>query len=713
MWKAFSLIPPFFNPEEKTLLGANIKVFFKERPAVTGNLMWMNLLKKTIKVMDEDHQAFLFFWEEIFYFQFPDCLPYDHFLAPTASKLPLLNLRKNPEFPEIKEIIIYYPTSLGLQLFHLSEQRKISITLVPTKKIKQQGVLKIGKHLIENEIITENQLEQALKAQLTPDLPESKNKKVGQILLDSGTLSAETLQMAIAEQLQIPFLRLDYHLVDKVAITLIPINLMKEKQLIPLDYIDNTLVVAFKDPINHSLINMLSFMAKCPIEMVLATEEDIFWVIQHWIAPLLDAKDQDAQAHEFHDDIAQIEKQVAEIQEIPDEVLQKETQKGPVIRLVNSIFQDAIHQRASDIHFQPQETGVALVYRVDGNLLPINMFKSKVYLPMLNRIKIIGGMNIGEKRLPQDGRARITIPDQPTMDMRISCIPMVHGESLSLRILDQGKSKRLQEIGMADHERQKLQKALHSENGMVLITGPTGSGKSTTMRAAIEEIRVDNRHIITIEDPVETYMHGIQQIQVYPKIGFTFARALKAILRHDPEVVVLGEMRDQETSEIAVETALTGHLVLSTLHTNSAAKTITRLLDLGLASYLLKDALLAVLAQRLLRRVCPHCREIESFPEEVYQDLKHFLPKDQLFFSGRGCEHCHHTGFRGRIGVHELLIISPAIKEAIQPQTSAAAIESIARSEGMLTLLQNGVNIAIQGLTSLKEVHRVLFQVQD
>ncbi len=377
----------------------------------------------------------------------------------------------------------------------------------------------------------------------------------------------------------------------------------------------------------------------------------------------------------------------------------------PTVRFVDSLLEEAISRRASDIHLRPGEHDVVILLRIDGVLLEIRRVKHSNLSAIVSRIKIIGGMNIAERRLPQDGRHMVKQGDR-TIDLRLSIMPTVHGESVVIRILDTRQSlKTLDQIGFNGRDVERFRDLISHNQGIVLVTGPTGSGKSTTLYAALNGIKSSGVNIITVEDPVEYQIDGIRQIQVKPQIGYTFARALRHILRHDPDVIMVGEIRDQETAMMATESALTGHLVLSTLHTNSAATTITRLLEIGIAPYLLNASLLGVLAQRLVRRNCPHCLVEEEVSAHVRSTLG--LSRDEPFYVGSGCEHCRNLGFAGRVAAYELLEVTPALRALIEPSVSAQSIEQQAIHDGMRPLTQSALQLARDKLIPLNEVYRV------
>jgi type IV pilus assembly protein PilB len=391
-----------------------------------------------------------------------------------------------------------------------------------------------------------------------------------------------------------------------------------------------------------------------------------------------------------------------EVQQLEAERLSTEQ---PVVKLIADLIDRAIQRRASDIHIRPGQDSFELLYRIDGDLVSVRRFLPALLPAFVSRIKVIGGMNLAEHRVPQDGRASATSGDM-TVDLRISVIPTIHGEAVVIRILNAAFGLRsIAEIGFGTRDEQLFRDILGRSQGMLLVTGPTGSGKSTTLYAAVLECRKQNVNIITVEDPVEAKIEGILQVQINRAAGLSFARTLRNILRHDPDVVMVGEIRDQETAEIAVESALTGHLVFSTLHTNNAATTITRLLDLGVMPYLLKSTLLGVLAQRLARRNCRHCKVPEPVDPHVREVLGVGL--DETFWVGQGCPKCDGRGVRGRIGVYELLEVTPEISALIVPGADANAIHDLAQRQGMTSITRAAVELARGGVISLQEAFAI------
>ena len=471
-------------------------------------------------------------------------------------------------------------------------------------------------------------------------------------------------------------------------------DILLRLQAVPLHLNRGALVVAMADPSKLEDVQLLSFISGKTIEPMRAPVEQISKCLAKW-------------AHDKNelDALDELEKKGALNNHLSSTEIESLGKKKGVIRLMHSIIQEAIDRGVSDIHLHPRKDFLELLYRIDGSLLSIRHLNQSLHQALISRIKILGKMDISEHRLPQDGRIELT-KDNKSVDMRISIMPTIFGESAVIRILDSSKGLlSLEELGFNDKDTQTLQHMLHASYGMVLVTGPTGSGKSTTLYAAIKELVEQGPHIITVEEPVEYQMDGVTQIPVNHKTGYTFARALRNILRHDPDIVMVGEIRDGETAKIAVESALTGHLVLSTLHTNSAPSTITRLLEIGVQPYLLKDALVGVIAQRLVKKNCPECLVEEEVTDAVRQAIG--ADQKEKFFKGKGCKSCHSTGVKGRKSVYELLSISPDIKQAISENKTAQGLEAVALAEGMIPLGKHALELAREGVISAAEVYKV------
>ncbi|MDZ7922457.1 MAG: GspE/PulE family protein [Marinagarivorans sp.] len=546
--------------------------------------------------------------------------------------------------------------------------------------------MSLGNLLIECGVITPSQLEKALSHQHQhPELG-----RLGQVLLELKMISAERLGLTLAQQLGIAQVSLENFDIQPECVKLVPESLARRYLVVPLMLDGERLIVASPDPTHCELLHLLGFVTGKPVEAVLANANEVEQAISRLYAS--------ATAHELP------ENETSE-QSLSLHRIKQLAEDPPTVRFVDSLLEEAISRRASDIHLRPGEHDVVILLRIDGVLLEIRRVKHSNLSAIVSRIKIIGGMNIAERRLPQDGRHMVKQGER-TIDLRLSVMPTVHGESVVIRILDTRQSlKTLDQIGFNGRDVERFRDLISHNQGIVLVTGPTGSGKSTTLYAALNGIKDKGVNIITVEDPVEYQIDGIRQIQVKPQIGYTFARALRHILRHDPDVIMVGEIRDQETAMMATESALTGHLVLSTLHTNSAATTITRLLEIGIAPYLLNASLLGVLAQRLVRRNCPHCLVEEEVSAHVRSTLG--LSADEAFYVGKGCEHCRNLGFAGRVAAYELLEVTPALRALIEPSVSAQNIEQQAIHDGMRPLTQSALQLARDKLIPLNEVYRV------
>ena len=546
--------------------------------------------------------------------------------------------------------------------------------------------MSLGNLLLECGVITPSQLEKALSHQHEhPELG-----RLGQVLLELKMISAERLGLTLAQQLGIAQVSLENFDIQPECLKLVPESLARRYLVVPLMLDGERLIVASPDPTHCELLHLLGFVTGKPVEAVLANANEVEQAISRLYAS--------ATAHELPEN-------EASEQSLSLHRIKQLAEDPPTVRFVDSLLEEAISRRASDIHLRPGEHDVVILLRIDGVLLEIRRVKHSNLSAIVSRIKIIGGMNIAERRLPQDGRHMVRQGER-TIDLRLSIMPTVHGESVVIRILDTRQSlKTLDQIGFNGRDVERFRDLISHNQGIVLVTGPTGSGKSTTLYAALNGIKSSGVNIITVEDPVEYQIDGIRQIQVKPQIGYTFARALRHILRHDPDVIMVGEVRDQETAMMATESALTGHLVLSTLHTNSAATTVTRLLEIGIAPYLLNASLLGVLAQRLVRRNCPHCLVEEEVSAHVRSTLG--LSSDEPFYVGSGCEHCRNLGFAGRVAAYELLEVTPALRALIEPSVSAQSIEQQAIHDGMRPLTQSALQLARDKLIPLNEVYRV------
>ena len=482
----------------------------------------------------------------------------------------------------------------------------------------------------------------------------------------------------------------------------IPIRYAKKNIFFPLKKTRNTLEVAITNPELSQPLDDLARHFKCHIQSVISHKQAVLDLINR-------AYDESSASTEEAVDLLDSEETYENILAVeePEDLLDA-TDEEPIKRLVNSLLWQAAKDEASDVHIDPTPRETIVRYRIDGVLQQVTVFPRQVHVTVVNRIKVMSRLDIAQKGLPQDGRSMVLIAGRK-IDIRVSTVPTVHGEKIVMRLLFQEeKLMQLRQLGLAKYILQPYQNMVNSSGGIILVTGPTGSGKTTTLYASLAEIDNEARNIITIEDPVEYKLLGYSQIEVNPKVGLTFANALRSVLRQDPDVIMVGEMRDTETAQIAIQSALTGHLVFSTVHTNSAPATITRLIDMGIEPFLVSSSIIGVLAQRLVRRICPDCRKsYQPHPEQLRElGIKEvsFRKLDRRFFRGDGCDNCRQTGYRGRIGIHELLVMSEGVKNTILESSDSDTIKKQGLKEKMITLRRDGVNKIIHGLTTAEEI---------
>jgi general secretion pathway protein E len=482
----------------------------------------------------------------------------------------------------------------------------------------------------------------------------------------------------------------------------IPIRYAKKNIFFPLKKTRNTLEVAITNPELSQPLDDLARHFKCHIQSVISHKQAVLDLINR-------AYDESSASTEDAVDLLDSEETYENILAVeePEDLLDA-TDEEPIKRLVNSLLWQAAKDEASDVHIDPTPRETIVRYRIDGVLQQVTVFPRQVHVTVINRIKVMSRLDIAQKGLPQDGRSMVLIAGRK-IDIRVSTVPTVHGEKIVMRLLFQEeKLMQLRQLGLAKYILQPYQNLVNSSGGIILVTGPTGSGKTTTLYASLAEIDNEARNIITIEDPVEYKLSGYSQIEVKPKVGLTFANALRSVLRQDPDVIMVGEMRDTETAQIAIQSALTGHLVFSTVHTNNAPATTTRLIDMGIEPFLVSSSIIGVLAQRLVRRICPDCRKsYQPHPEQLRElGIKEvsFRKLDRRFFRGDGCDNCRQTGYRGRIGIHELLVMSEGVKNTILESSDSDTIRKQGLKEKMITLRRDGVNKILHGLTTAEEI---------
>ena len=502
---------------------------------------------------------------------------------------------------------------------------------------------------------------------------------------------------ATARRLGLPLVRLEHIPAEADALGLVPPDLARRLRAIPLRVCNGMVAVAMEDPGGPDAQRLLDFLSRERVLPLVASPLQI----REAIARHYDQVEDRAMARQLGIDASIIDGQSPSEQEA-----QRLALEMPVVSMVYTLIADAVARRASDIHLRPGEDATDVLYRIDDELVPVRRLARALNPAVVSRIKVLAGMNLAEHRRPQDGRTTFHLGDRQTVDLRISLLPTVFGESIVIRLLDTSESLwNLDQLGLSQGDRQRITDVMARSHGMFLATGPTGCGKSTTLYAMLLELRKQRINILTIEDPVEFHIPDIQQMQVNRAAGFTFASAMRNFLRHDPDVIMVGEIRDRETADIAVESALTGHLMLSTLHTNTAATTITRLLDLGVEAYLLRASLLGVISQRLVRLTCPHCRIEEEVDRHVREELG--VGAEEVFQTGRGCHHCEGLGVFRRQAVYELMVMTPRMRQLIVPGANADALHAAAVAEGMIPLTQAAVALARSGVISLAEAWRV------
>lgn len=551
--------------------------------------------------------------------------------------------------------------------------------------------LKIGELLLYAGKITNEQLQEALKEQ------EITNKKIGEILVENKWVTSEDIVESLEYQLGFPRVDLNKYDINIEVVTLIPESMVRKYKLIAIDKKENKLVIAMVDPLNFFAVDDVKLFTKMELETVLATNDDI--------NKLIDKHYSGASTKKVLEEFSDIN---TDFSDIDDEEEGEQVTTAPIVRLLNSIIEQAIRTKASDIHIEPYQDEIRVRFRIDGDLKEIMVLPRSNLSAIVTRIKIIGKMNIAERRIPQDGRVETKINDKE-IDMRISSLPTVYGEKIVIRLLDKSNFNFTKEgLGFSEANLKLFDKILSQPYGMILVTGPTGSGKTTTLYTVLKELNVVEKNVITIEDPVEYKLNGINQVLVNPKTGLTFAAGLRSILRQDPDTIMVGEIRDGETAEIAVRAAITGHLVLSTLHTNDCPSTVARLVDMGIEPYLVSSAVIGIVSQRLVKVLCPKCKKKY---EASYSEKKLLeLPQDEHIILHRavGCNACN-QGYRGRAAVHELMPINENIRRLIDTNATADKIREKASEEGMTTLFQSALVLALKGDTTFDEVMRVGF----
>jgi len=569
-----------------------------------------------------------------------------------------------------------------------------------TSKETYHGRKKLGECLIDAGLIDSKTLEKALEIQ------KIEKKKIGQILIDMGVTDDVEIAKALSRQLNIPFLSSGEIQCSEDIKALVPSEMAEHYLMVPIKKVDKKLLVAMANPMDFYAVDDLRFVTQMPIEMAVAPQRDIITAIEKFY-PKYDLEKEFSSEPASGDQVELVKSIEKEEKDVAQ--LLKLTELPPVVRFTNAILADAIKLSASDLHIEPQKTAVVVRYRVDGIVREIMKTDKHVHASLVSRIKIISNMDIAIRRKPQDGKAQIRYHNK-NYDLRVSTIPTSYGEKVTIRILDPDAARvRIEDLGFSDISFNDFVDAVNKPQGIILVTGPTGSGKSTTLYACLNRLNSPKVNIITVEDPIEYDIEGINQVQINPRAGITFASGLRSILRQDPDIVLVGEVRDSETASIAFQAAQTGHLRFSTLHTNDALSAVIRLVDLGVEPFLISASLNAVIGQRLVRKICPNCRVRESLPADFLRRLPMFADgnKSTDFWKGAGCNACNYSGYSGRMALFELLMITPSLREIIIANGSSSAIKSAAAKEGFQSMGLDGIQKAMKGLTTIEEVFRV------
>jgi general secretion pathway protein E len=568
--------------------------------------------------------------------------------------------------------------------------------------VSAQHGARLGEILVDLGHAHQEQVDEGL------ELQRIRPKRIGEVLTDLGYVEEDHVLEALSVQFDIPFERGITEQADSSLTTKAPVNFIREYQMVPYKKEEDTFFVAVNDPVNLLPLDDLRLLLDGPVEPVLCRAADILGILDSYF------DQQGENAADMIDDIVMTEDEDGEIHtldslESSERDLLDLANEAPIIKLINLLISGAVRERASDIHVEPFEREVRVRYRIDGVLYEKFSVPKSQQAAVISRIKIMANINIAEHRLPQGGRIKIRLSGKE-IDIRVSVIPVAFGERVVMRILEKGTFLfGLEELGMAKADYELFDRIITSSHGIILVTGPTGSGKSTTLYAGLQRVNSPDKNIITVEDPIEYQMAGIGQIQVREKIGLNFAASLREILRQDPDIILVGEIRDHETAEMAVQASLTGHLVFSTLHTNDSAGAITRLVNMGIEPFLVTSSTVAILAQRLVRRICPDCKE--EYEPEIESLVELGLSREgaqgRTAFRGRGCEKCQDRGYYGRTGIFELLVITPRVQELTLQGVDSNIIKREAVKHGMRTLRADGARNVFLGATTIEEVMRV------
>lgn len=562
---------------------------------------------------------------------------------------------------------------------------------------------RIQQILIRDQIIKKEDLDRALLKQ------EQEGGELSKILVEMKLVSEEDLTRALSEGLGMPPIDISRYRIDPEVIKIIPREIAQKYQIVPISKLGNNMTLAMADPLNIFVIDSVKSVTGLNITPIIGRATQIQKAIEQ------------VYSSDAHETLAEIMKDIRDAEELEliregqgeadKGKIEDLTQDAPMIKLTDTIIQQAVLARSSDVFIDPMERTLRIRYRVDGVIREIDQMDKALLQPIVSRIKVISNLDISEHRIPQDGRFKTVMSGGREVDFRVSVLPTAFGEKVVLRVLDKSAGTLdIEKLGFAEKDLKRIEEAAGRPHGMILSCGPTGSGKTTTLYSILKQIDSPEKNIVTVEDPVEYQFRGLNQVNVQPQTGLTFAASLRSILRQDPDVIMIGEIRDSETLDIAVKAALTGHLVLSSLHTTTAAGSVIRMMNMGIEPFLLTSSVIAIIGQRLLRRVCPNCREKITVPEEVIKRLKVRQigkDKDIVFYRGKGCKSCLNTGYSGRAGISEVLMLTPAVREKILERLGEAKIKEIGRREGMQTMREDAVLKALAGVTSLEEVLRV------
>ncbi len=567
---------------------------------------------------------------------------------------------------------------------------------------------RINKLLLEKGLISVENLNEAIEAQ------KANGGKLSDILVERGLIDKKDLMVVLSEELGIPPINLARYKIDPSVVNIIPRKTAQHYQLIPISKMGNTLTVAMADPLNVFAIDEIKALTGFQIGILITTDKDIQSAIDlHYGEAAHEAIEVIMAGMEKADRVEMVDE--GERKDTPPQTeLMRMTQETPVVKVTNLILAEGVKARASDILIEPMEKKLRVRYRIDGLLREVKSPPRFMHEAIVSRLKVMSALKIAERRLPQDGRFKIRIHNRE-VDFRISVLPSSLGEKAAMRILDKEQATLdLDKLGFEEKPLADLKRESQKPHGMILVCGPTGCGKTTTLYSVLKSIDSIDKNIVTVEDPVEFDLHGINQVTIRPDIGLTFAGSLRSILRQDPDIIMVGEIRDYDTADIAIKSALTGHLVLSTLHTTTAPGSVVRLVNMGIEPFLITSSVILVAAQRLARKVCPNCKEVYEVNRSVFKDAGVKLDKEKIsIYRGKGCKQCYMTGYKGRVGIMEALVLTPRIRELIANKAQEHEIKEAAIKEGMSTLRENGLKKVLNGITTWEEVVRLTVGDQD